>query len=507
MITETPLGEVEGTERDGVIAFRGIRYAEPPVGELRFRPPVPVGPWTGVYDATTFGAAAPQPKPVEGPSLEISEDCLFLNVYTRGLDAGNRPVLLWIHGGGYVSGSGRIYNGRVFVRDHDVVVITINYRMGALGYMHVGHLEPDLSESVNNGILDQICALEWTRDNIRSFGGDPDNVTVFGQSAGGTATAMLIGCPRAAGLFHKAVVHSPNVDLIQVGEGHERFTNRCVERLGGNPSVNGMETLRNASIEEIVGLNSPDPQASHRPGLALRRPDRVGFSPAIDGTLIPASVADTIRAQGAVPFLAGGCRHEGTLFAQITGNREYSEEAAIKLMNGEGLDGARAMRVYESFSPGATPREKLAYALTDTMFRNSTVRILDAAAESGVPCWSWMCSHESDQKALVPLRATHAIELPFLWGWVDRVPTAAGANPPMDLGPAMRNYWVSFAMTGTPSAPDEPAWPVYLIPERPTLVLEKERRVENSYDDEVRQFWFDNRGKGSAVAEAPIPGV
>lgn len=500
-IINTSLGPMRGKTSDGYVVFRGIRYARAPTGDLRFKPPVAVEPWSDEYDAMHYGASAPQPPPQVGDDAAIqirpdptSEDCLFLNVYTPRADDGARPVLFWIHGGGYVSGSGRLYNGRLFARDHDVVVVTINYRMGAIGFMHVGHLENGLDESVNNGILDQICALEWTRDNIGAFGGDANNILIFGESAGGTSTAMLLGCPRAEGLFHKAVVHSPHADIIPVGEGHINFTNRCIERLGGDPAKNPMQTLRNASVEELVALNAPDPKASAAASLGLRRADSVSFSPAIDGHLIPCPIADTIHARGKnnVPFLGGGCRHEGTLFANIVGSKDYTEEEAIDVFRREGFNGKLAMAAYEQFAPASTPRQKLVYALTDTMFRNSMVRILDAATESGGTCWSWMCCFENDQSD-DQLRATHAMELPFLWDWISfpGFISAAGPNPPSDLGEAMRQYWANFARTGKPFAKGEPEWTPYSIANRSVLILDAERRMENGFDDEVRQFWFE----------------
>lgn len=495
-IIETPLGKVEGRDKGPLLAFTGIRYAKAPIDDLRFCPPVAVEPWQDVYDATLFGPSAPQPDEQEGSLLgrqsePQSEDCLFLNVYTPDADDKKRPVLFWIHGGGYVSGSGRVYNGRNFAVDHDVILVTINYRMGALGFLHVGHLQDELESSVNNGILDQICALEWVRDNISSFGGDPDNVMIFGESAGGTATAVLLGCPKAEGLFHKAVVHSPNVDLIEVGNGHEAFTNRCVERLGGDPSTNAMTTLRGASLEALNKLNDPDPERRGRPSLGLRTPDRVGFSPAIDGTLLPRPVAETVASRGAdnIPFLGGGCRHEGTLFAQIVGSGDHSEEEAIAIFESEGRNGKEAMAVYETFSPGATPREKLVYALTDTVFRNSMVSIMDAAADAGGPCYSWMCTTETDVLGGV-LRATHAIELFYLWDWVSAGPGIAGSTPSKTLGPAMREYWANFAKTGVPSAEGEPDWPAYNTQTRSTLILDDERRIEDDFDGVVRRFWF-----------------
>lgn len=497
VVAETSLGALRGRKSSRGLVFRGIRYAKAPTGERRFRPPEGVDAWDGEYDATQYGASAPQPESMgEVPMAPepTDEDCLFLNITTPAIDDSKRPVLFWIHGGGYVTGSGRVYNGGAFTAEHDVVVVTINYRMGALGFMHVGHLDATLTSSVNNGILDQICALEWTRDHIAAFGGDPDNILVFGESAGGTSTACILGAPRADGLYHKAVLHSPHADLIELGSGHEAFTNRCIERLGGDPSVDGMATLMAASVDALNGLNDPDPARSFTASLALRTADSVGFSPAIDGELIPRAIAETVRARGAanVPIMGGGCRHEGTLFANIVGG-EADETEAIRIFAESGVDGRRAMDFYEAFAPGSTPREKLVYALADTMFRNSTVRILDAAAEAGGDVYSWMCSYENPDDTL-GFRATHAIELPFIWDWIGNpggVPTMAGLNAPADLGRAMRAYWVAFARHGIPQANGEPDWPRYDTTSRSTLILDTERRVEDDYDEGVRRFWFE----------------
>ncbi len=500
-IIDTPLGRMEGLEHKDCLQFLGIRYAQAPIGALRFRPPKPVEPWADVLNATELGPSAPQlPDPQSQlPPEPTDEDCLFLNVYTPAADDARRPVLFWIHGGGYVMGSGRPYNGSLFLRDHDVVVVAINYRMGAFGFMHVGHLEEDLVSSVNTGILDQICALEWTRDNIRAFGGDPNNVMIFGESAGGTSTAMLLGCPTADGLYHKAAIHSPNVDLIAVGQGHIDFTNRCIRRLGGDPDTNGMATLRDAGVDALLQLQTPDrdnPTPVSPAPLGIRRSDSVGFSPAIDGVLIPAPVADTIRSRGTsnVPFLGGGCRHEGTMFPYVLGGSEFTEAEATALFEAAGCNGTRAMEVYEQFAPGSTPHRKLVYALTDTMFRNSMVRIFDAAADAGSPCWSWMCTWET---TFAEMRATHAMELQFMWGWGDNLDlpaTAAymGTNAPTGLGRIMRAYWVNFARTGSPSADGQPDWTPHNTTDRPVLILDAECRMENNIDDEIRQLWLES---------------
>ncbi|HEX5261897.1 MAG TPA: carboxylesterase family protein [Phenylobacterium sp.] len=253
-------------------------------------------------------------------------------------------------------------------------------------------------------------------------------------------------------------------------------------------------TLRAASVEALLSLQTPDPARPQPPSLGLYGAETFGFTPAIDGVLIPRPVAETVlaRGDGNVPMLLGGCRHEGTMFADpILGSRDFTEQEAVELFDREGFDGPRALQVYETFAPGSTPREKLAYALTDTMFRNSTVRILDAAAKSGSACWSWMCTWENDQPGS-GLRAAHAMELPFLWRWIDvaSTPTVAGLNPPRDLGPAMRAYWANFARTGRPFAAGEPDWTPYSIPSRPVLLLDAQRRIEHALDDEVRAFWL-----------------
>jgi len=213
---EIASGRIEGTHEDGVLVFRGIPYARPPQGALRLRAPLPPAPWPGVRDAKAFGAAAPQTPGrlaalLGSPTETYLEDCLYLNVWTPGTGAARRPVLVWLHGGAFSTGSGSqpIYRGARLAQRGDAVVVTVNYRLGALGYLHLPALGRDAEEaSANFGLLDQLEALAWVRENIAAFGGDPANVTLFGESAGAMSVGTLLGTPRARGLFSRAILQS-----------------------------------------------------------------------------------------------------------------------------------------------------------------------------------------------------------------------------------------------------------------------------------------------------------
>src|SRR5881227_538669 len=250
-IVETTSGTVRGREKNGIQDFRGIPYAAPPVGELRFRPPQPVEPWNGVRDATAFGPMAMQTQGAMetmfgAPPRPMSEDCLTLNVWTPGLDDARRPVMVWIHGGGFLFGTGATpwYDGRSFARD-DIVLVTINYRLGAFGFLHI-------DGQGNNGILDQVAALEWVRDNIAAFGGDPGNVTAFGESAGAMSVGTLLGLPAAKGLFVKAIPES--------GAGHSAKTEaeagaiagEFLAEIGVDPGPGVIDRLRAVPADKLL---------------------------------------------------------------------------------------------------------------------------------------------------------------------------------------------------------------------------------------------------------------
>src|SRR5438270_1326317 len=267
-IVETTAGKVQGTVADGVHVFKGIPFGAPPVGELRFRPPQPAPSWEGVRQCRDYGRVALQsPSPLErlfsARPPEMDENCLSLNVWTPACDDGKRPVMVWIHGGAFIMGSGSTpwYDGRPFARE-DVVLVSINYRLGVFGFLHV-------DGQGNNGILDQVSALEWVRDNIDAFGGDPDNVTAFGESAGAMSVGTLLGLPAAKGLFVKAIPESGAGHSAKSVEQAERIVNAFLLELGIDSGPLAVERLRDLPTQALLDAQAKVVERSLDGGLAF----------------------------------------------------------------------------------------------------------------------------------------------------------------------------------------------------------------------------------------------
>lgn len=489
----TPLGEVKGVELDGCERYAGIRYAKAPVGARRFMPPVPVDAWEGVYDATTFGPSAPQMPPFPGSvgvqrDLVTDEDCLYLNVYTPKADGGARPVMVWIHGGAYTLGSGDIYDGSSFARNGDVVVVTLNYRLGVLGFMALDHLDPGLAGSGNNGIRDQIEALRWVRANITAFGGDPGNVTIFGESAGGGSVAALLSAPDADGLYHKAIVESGALNFGLAASMH-RYADEVVQAIGA--VADPIAALRGATVEQLI-----DAQMSvgliDRLGSGPDHPiDGTGHGPHphVDGVVIPQSPLDTIRSKGArnVPLIIGSNLDEGTLFGLLL--PQSVDPAAVVHAIGPSAPDPQA--VVDAVVAQALGRPLLVDLMTDAVFRIPSLRAADAQAEAGVPVWVYLFTWPTPVFGGV-LGATHALELPFVWDMLTDTnwQFLVGADAPTELAGAMRDAWINFARTGDPNGGDLPAWPTYDTATRPTFEFGEELRVVDDPGRVLRQAWY-----------------
>ncbi|HSR22178.1 MAG TPA: carboxylesterase family protein, partial [Candidatus Eisenbacteria bacterium] len=410
MVVETRYGRVEGIERGGVLQFRGLPFAASPVGDLRWRPPRPPEPWTGVLRADRFGPMAPQgpsqitlfPRP---DARDIREEgCLNLNVYTPGLTGQPRPVMVWIHGGGFTAGSGRNpwYNGTSFA-GHGVVVVTVNYRLGALGFLHLGD---ELPGSGNCGLLDQVAALEWVRDNIAAFGGDPDDVTVFGESAGGMSVGSLLAMPAATGLFQKAIAQSGAASSVNDLERASDVTERALAGVGG------IDALRDAPWERLVEVQ----------GAVLAEMTRgaggLPFMPVVDGAVLPRLPLDAVTAGAAarVRLLTGTNRDEMTLFLFRDVHEELTEETAVRRLERTNPGAGRSL--YDAYrlelGSSAPPRDVWVAVETDRVFRIPAVRLAAAQARHAPHVWMYLFTWRSPALDGA-LGSCHALEIPFVW--------------------------------------------------------------------------------------------
>ncbi len=504
----TTLGTVRGTWHGGVARFAGIPYAAPPVGDLRFRPPTAPAPWGGVRPAGSFGPVAPQnPSLMEalfgGDAEQWDEDCLYLNVWTPDpTPAEALPVMVWIHGGGFEMGSGSspLYDGTSFAQD-GVVLVTVNYRLGAFGFLELGQVDPGRAGSGNVGLLDQVAALEFVRDNVASFGGDPDRITIFGESAGAMSVSLLMSMPRAEGLFHRVIAQSGAAAAART------------PALAAADTEEFMASAGLASIEELLAAEPPQLLAAHA-AMATRRVadpegviERTGnplaflsFRPVADGVGVPTDPLAAIAEGSAagVPLLIGTNSEEWKLFAMMS--PPPADEAALRQRAALVVtDPDTALEVYRAEQPGASIAEVECALLTDLVFRIPAVRLADAHAPHapayqylwtwGSPAWGGM------------IGAAHAIEIPFVFDLVEdqRLHVFVGPDAPTELARATHEAWVAFARDGVPSADGLPDWPTVDSAGRPVMVLDTEMTLASDPRAASREFW------ASPGAVMPVP--
>ena len=493
-IADTTAGKVEGAEEDGLHVFRGAPFAAPPVGELRLKAPQSHPGWEGVRDAAAFGSVSLQIQNVAlddllgGDPQPQSEDCLFLNIWTPGLDAERRPTLVWIHGGGFTIGSGSeaYYEGAKLATRGDVVVVTINYRLGALGFLHL----PGLGET-NFGMRDQAFALQSVRDNIAEFGGDPDNVTIFGESAGGMSVATLMGSPEAAGLFHKAIPQSGAgahaVALPDAEANGERF----MVHLG--LAADDIAGLRAVSGEQILAAQGAI-EAETFAAIAEGEMPSMGFAPVVDGEFLTSIPIDAV-ANGqseSVNALIGHLDEEWKLFSAMMPGDPPNEEDVVQRLSAIGLDGRRAYDVYRdaraSRSEPATPGDISDAAMGDGMFSVPAQRLADA--QSAQQPGTFMYLFDWKSPALNgALGACHSLDIPFVFGTYRDAADFAGSGPAADaLAETVMDAWLAFARNGDPSS-ERAEFPAYDSDTRPQLVFGENVRVEHHWRAEERAVW------------------
>ena len=480
---ETDLGTVRGREKDGVLLFAGIPYAAPPTAQRRFRAPEPHAGWRGVRDALKFSAAAPQ-VPTGGltssTAVRWDEDCLTLNVTTPATDAERRPVLVWLHGGGYRTGQGAIpwYNGASFARG-GVVVVSVNYRLGALGFTDLSRFGAEYADSGAAGTLDQIAALRWVRDNIHAFGGDPQQVTLAGESAGAFSVATLLASPRSQGLFQRAIAQSGAAHHTLPAAAANRVTDELLKVL----AVDSPLALEALAPEAILSAQQTV-AANLREGAGLRSELGVAvsaFYPAQGTSAVPVPPIDAIAAgAGAdVALLTGSNRDETTLWG-------YGDVDDNRLQHvADGFGAAAVLPVYRAERPSADASELLIALTTDHMFRVPAIRLLEARQPHTPDHWMyWFCwpSRGFDGR----LGATHALEIPFAFNNLEQPGVDVFLGPgarPQALAERMHLAWLAFVRDG------DPGWPRYDLDERPTMRFDASSDLVFDPDANERAAW------------------
>jgi para-nitrobenzyl esterase len=488
LVVETTHGTLRGELRDGVASWKAIPYAAPPVGARRFRAPQPATPWTGERDATKFGPVAAQSRDprialMSGVTDKVvsGEDSLLLNVFAPADAApgGKRPVMVWIHGGAFIMGSGStpLYHGAPFAQQ-GIVVVTLNYRLGLPGFLYLGDLAPDRPEG-NYALLDQIAALAWVRDNIAAFGGDPGAVTVMGESAGAISVATLLAMPAARGLFHRAILESGASGLSPpTRDDATRFARRVLAELAVT-----VDQLADVPIDRLIACQE---RLAQELGLGA-------FAPYVDGVTIPRPPIEVIRAGGAagIPLLAGSNRDEWTLFEVFLGEATIEPfKPLLRQRLGPVLDQLLALH------RGAHAERSDARAWVDlvgeVVFRIPVIRLAEAQARQATPVYLYRFDWQSPAFG-GRLGAAHALELPFVWNRLDLPmasillgPDLAGAQP---LAAAMHASWAQFIKTGDPNGGGLPAWPTYDTERRPTLLIDRTCQVVDDPAGAARALW------------------
>ncbi|MGN6741941.1 MAG: carboxylesterase/lipase family protein [Amnibacterium sp.] len=488
-VVATRAGLVRGRREHGLIAWRGIPYAAPPIGALRYRAPRPPEPWDGVRDATAHGPLPPQPRTSTaagaGRRTVLSEDALTISVLRRARTSGRRPVMVFIHGGGFGIGgaSATAYAGERLVAHGDVVFVAFNYRLGALGWVDLSRFSrPDAPIEGNLGLRDQIAALTWVRDNVAAFGGDPDDVTVFGESAGATAVLTLLCVPAARGLVHRAIAQSPVIGAVPDGARAAAWADEFRQLLDATPAAMP-ERLRTADVAELMTATKRlgDRISEEHPGVLL-------LAPVADGDLLPARPLDAFAAgeSAPVPLVIGTNADEGTLF-QLLVRDLAATPGHIDRLFAQTLPSAR-----EAILDGypAYPRGRsIAGLVTDLMFWAPAVAA--AAGHSAVaPTWMYRFDFTTPLLDRVGLGATHAAELDFVFGRPDsgfqRVfGLLGGRYEARAVVRRMHRRWLRFATAGDPGAD----WPRYEPERRETLVIDAVERIEPDPRAEVRRAW------------------
>ncbi|QQS12169.1 MAG: carboxylesterase/lipase family protein [Rhodospirillales bacterium] len=504
---ETASGRIRGLVVDGCHVFKGIPYGASTAGANRFMPPRPPAPWTGVRDCFAYGGRSPQaPAAAQRPelatvwgpvdTLPVGEDCLTLHVWTPAPDGAKRPVMVWLHGGAFSYGSANSprYDSVNLARRNDVVVVAVNHRLNIFGHLDLSTVGGDrFAASGNAGLLDLVAALEWVRDNAARFGGDPGNVTIFGQSGGGGKVSALLGMPKARGLFHKAIIQSGASVRFAERERTTRLADGVLKHL--ELGVGDVDALQTLPLERLLAAVEPAQRTLPRPRFPLL--DRYNFGPVVDGAILPAHPFDPAAPaiSDGVPLMIGDTKDESAIFLapdDSVWNRTVTEDdlrARLAAVAGPWTDDALAL--YRARDPGASPSDRLITALTASNFHVRTVMLAERKAARGKAAVHMYRLDWETPAFDGRLKSPHSVDVPFVFdtlGVIGATGRKAGAQ---SLAARISRTWTTFARTGAPDNAAIPAWPAYTAERRATMVFDDSCRVEDDPDADARRLWHD----------------
>jgi len=493
-IVQTSYGKVRGAVTDGIYSFKGIPYGASTAGANRFKPPVKPAKWDGVRDALEYGNRSPQAvltkeaagdygrliRWYEQPG-EMSEDCLVLNVWTPGIgDGKKRPVMVSFHGGGFTSGTGNSagYVGDPLAKYGDVVVVTVNHRLGVMGYLYLGDLAgPEYATSGNAGVLDLVAALEWVRDNATAFGGDPKNVMIWGQSGGGAKTTTLLAMPEASGLFHRAAVQSGSSLTMRTREEATAAAKLLLAQLGLDESR--VADLAKVSFEELVKAQS---------AIAAKDPTAT-FAPVVDGKALPRHPfdPDAPAVSKDVPMIVGFTLDDAAL--RLT-NFDLDEAGLQGVAERAAKDRAtEVVAAYRKAYPDVPPYLVQARILTDARFgRGALLQAERKAAQGGAPVYLYLWEWKSPGMG-GKFGAVHGVDVGLAFHNSAGEITGGGTAEGKLMADRLASAWVAFARTGDPNNPQIPKWPAYDAATKPTMIFDVDTRVVEDPKKDLRGFW------------------
>jgi len=500
IVAETVSGKIRGTYLDGLYMFKGIPYAASPVGSLRWMPPQPPVSWDGVRTAVEFGPIAPQTI-LPNPALEMirveqqqSEDCLYLNIWSPGLDDAKRPVMVWIHGGAFNMGSGSepLTDGAKLASRGDIVVVSFNYRLGLLGFLNLDEITGGrIPSSGNEGLLDQVAALRWVHDNIASFGGDPDNVTIFGESAGGMSIGCLLVVPEVRGLFQKAILQSGVGSTVSLLDAGVMLSGKFLEYFGLKPD--DTEAILNLSINQLLDANQ-----ELKRQFARKEEEEMRITvtaPVIDGKIIPDIPYELIKKGTAagVTIIAGTNLEEWTLLCMMDTKLPDLDDAGLfrrldyYLPSGYASGLVEAYRAARSFRGMDISAPEVFKAIqTDRMFRMPCLKVVDAQTRHNPSTYNYLFTWKSPILGGT-LGACHSLDIGFVFGTY--VPEFHGSGPVADrLSDDMQDAWLAFARTGNPSCESLGDWLPY-GQNRTTMIFGEKSGLEDAPYDGERRAW------------------